>query len=457
MTNTYRRRRTAILATLGASALILSACSGATDPGNATSGPAGGDAPTGGMCEATDEKIELDYWTWGAGYEEAANLWNETHPNIQVKFGDIPVGNAGGYQKIFTSLTAGEAPDVIFVEFDNVPAFVTEDALLDVAPLLGEDAIGDFVPGLKQQVSLTGEGSMNMVPLGGGPMALYYRADLFDEHDIAVPTTWQEFADAAAKVREVDPNAYLANFDGGGNANWFAGLVAQNGGRWFSEDGGKWSVSIDSAESKEVAAFWEDLLVNDKVAALATFSPEWNAALAEGQIWTWPSAVWGAGVIQAAAPDLSGKWGVATLPSWGSDTPVSASWGGGGLAVVKTSEHPCEAAQFAHWMGTDVEAMKILNAAVGIWPTTLTLMDDPLFAEPNEYFGGQAIYQVFKEADAGLAAFVWGPQMTDTYAAVTDAFTKSLANGGAGLEDSLTGANQTAMDAMKRNGFEVGP
>lgn len=451
--------RTMILAGLGAVALMLSACSGASEPGSngATENPGGGDSPSTEMCTMTDEQVELNYWTWGAGYEEAANLWNETHPNVHVTFGDIPVGNAGGYQKIFTALTAGEAPDVIFVEFDNVPAFVTEDALLDVAPLLGADATSDFIPSLVDQVSLTGEGSMDMVPLGGGPMALYYRADLFEANGIEVPTTWQEFAEAAAKVREVDPNAYLANFDGGGNANWFAGLVAQNAGQWFAQDGGQWTVSIDSPESVEVAAFWEDLLVNDQVSALATFSPEWNAALAEGQIWSWPSAVWGAGVIQASAPDLSGNWSVATLPSWGADTPVSASWGGGGLAVVNTTEHPCEAAQFAYWMGTDVEAMRILNAAVGIWPTTSTLMDDPLFAEPNEYFGGQAIYQVFKDADAGLASFVWGPQMTDTYASVTDAFTKPLTEGGQGLADSLSSANQTAIDAMKRNGFEVSP
>ena len=66
-------------------------------------------------CE-TNGPVELEYWTWGGGYPDAAELWNSQNPDIQVNFSDIPVGNSGGYQKMFTAIAAGDGPDVAFIE-----------------------------------------------------------------------------------------------------------------------------------------------------------------------------------------------------------------------------------------------------------------------------------------------------------------------------------------------------
>jgi multiple sugar transport system substrate-binding protein len=301
---------------------------------------------------------------------------------------------------------------------------------------------------------------MFAAPIGSGPMGLLYRKDLFDEHGIAVPTTWEELATAAAAVREIDPNAYLVNWDGSGNANWFAGLASQNGAQWFGYDGAAnaWTVSVNGPESKAVAEYWQGLLSADTASSLATFSPEWSAALANGTLWTWPTAVWGVGVIKSAAPDTSGGWAVAPLPTWGPDKPGSGSWGGGGLAVSTDSEDPCWASQFALWMATDPEAMKIVNAAIGIYPTTNALLADPLFAEPDPFFGGQQVFDVFKDASADLAPFVWGPDMSNTYQAVMDGFSGSFSSGFATtLDQALDAAQDATAAAMERQGYTIAP
>jgi multiple sugar transport system substrate-binding protein len=399
--------------------------------------------------------VTLNYWTWGGGYEDATKLWNSTHPDIQVTFSDIPVGNAGGYQKITTALKAGTAPDVAFLEFDTVPAFASQGTLTDVAPYLGSVAMDDFLPSYRQQVAITGEQSMLAVPLGGGPMALIYRKDLFDKNGITVPATWEEFAAAAKKVRSVDPTAALVNFDGGGNANWFAGLASQNAAQWFGSKGDAWTVTLNGDATTQVADYWQTLVSAKEASTLATFSPEWSAALAGGKIWSWPTAVWGAGVIKGSAPDTAGAWAVAPLPTWGVDKPASAAWGGGALAVLNTTKHPCEAAKFAQWMGTDPGALKILNAAIGIYPTTKTLLADPLFGQPDPFFGDQKIFDVFEQASSGLAPFVWGPSMTDTYKAVTDAFGPSLTAGTPSLGDALDSAQVATVDALEKQGFTV--
>ena len=405
-------------------------------------------------CE-TDGPVELEYWTWGGGYPDAAELWNSQNPDIQVNFSDIPVGNSGGYQKMFTAIAAGDGPDVAFIEFDSIQSFAITGALVDVVPLLGEGATADFLPSFTDQVALGGPGTMYNVPLGGGPMALFYRADLFEENDIAVPTTWDEFRSAAEQVRAVAPDAHIVNFDGGGNANWFAGMASQNGAQWFTLEGDSWSVTLDGPETLEVADVWQGLLDDDLAGDLPTFSPEWAAALANGEIWTWPSAVWGAGVIKGTAPDTAGGWAVAELPTWGPDTPAAASWGGGGLSVLETSDHQCEAAQFALWMGTDEGALKILNEAIGIYPTTNELLGNEIFGAPDPFFGDQKIFDVFLAASQDLAPFRWGPVMSDTYAAVTDGFSIVLSGGDVALGESLAEAEASTISALERQGFPV--
>jgi multiple sugar transport system substrate-binding protein len=269
-----------------------------------------------------------------------------------------------------------------------------------------------------------------------------------------VPTTWAEFEATAAQVHTIDPTATLANFDGYGNANWFAGLASQAGAQWFAPQGEGWKVSVNDAPSKQVMASWQAMLEAGTASDLATFSPEWSAALATGKIWAWPTAVWGAGVIKGSAPDTAGGWAVAPLPTWTAEQKVSGSWGGGGLSVFTTSKHPCEAAQFALWMGTDPEAMKILNTAIGIYPTTTTLLADPLFSEPDPFFGGQKIFDVFLESSQQLPDFTWGPAMTDTYKAVTDAMGKASSSG-TSLTDSLDEAQTSVVASMEKSGYTV--
>lgn len=410
-------------------------------------------ADTAAVC-GTSGPVELTYWSWGAGYSDAAALWNSQNPDVQVVYSDIPVGNAGGYQKMFTAMTAGEAPDLAFLEFDNIAAFGTQGYLVDVAQYLSPEELADFVEPVRLTSSLGVEGSMFTMPIGGGPMALIYRRDLFEANGIAVPTTWEEFEAAAARVHEIDPTAALVNFDGFGNANWFAGLASQHGAQWFAIDGDAWRVSLNDQATRDTADLWQRMMDAGVASDLATFSPAWSSALAEGKIWSWPTAVWGAGVIKGAAPDTAGNWAVAPLPNWSADEHVSASWGGGGLSVFNTSAHPCEASRFALWMATDPGALAILNGAIGIYPTTNSLLADPIFSQPDDFFGGQKIFDVFLEASAQAPNFTWGPSMTDTYKAITDAF--ALANsGGTSLSAALDQAQGTVVSALEGSGFAV--
>lgn len=459
-------RRSRLLAAAGiglVAALAFAGCSTTSGGGSSASGssPTTGSSPTGdssstaaaSACKKSDGPVTLQYWTWGAGYKKAADLWNSTHPDVQVKFSEIPTGNAGGYQKMTNAVQAGTAPDVGFLEFDTIPAFHGQDAIINIADCLDKSATADFVPSVWSQVTLGEKDAVYALPIGSGPMALYYRADLLKKYDITVPKTWDEFAAAAEKVHKADPTVYLANFPLN-SPNWFTGMVSQAGSQWFSADGSSWTVSMDGADSKKVASYWQKLVDEGSVSTLPDFSPEWNSAVASGKLLTWPSAVWGAGVVKAAAPDQAGDWAVAQLPNWGTSS-VSASWGGGGLSVLKGSKHPYEAAQFALWMATDPGALKILNTEVGIYPTTNTLLSNSIFTSPDAYFGGQKIFDEFKTATANLPNFTWGPDMSDTYAAISDALAQANQAGSRDYAGALTKAQDKVTATLKQKGISV--
>ena len=78
------------------------------------------------------------------------------------------------------------------------------------------------------QVTFGEEGSVYPVPQDSGPMAMFYRVDLFKEAGLEVPTTWEEYATAAEQIKA--RGSYITNFPRS-DVNWFAGNVWQAGGQ----------------------------------------------------------------------------------------------------------------------------------------------------------------------------------------------------------------------------------
>ncbi|MHA7153820.1 ABC transporter substrate-binding protein [Arthrobacter sp. TMN-50] len=434
-----------VTAAFAISALALTGCS------------AGGDSSGGGAeaapCEASDGPVELTFTTWVPGMDQVVELWNEENPDIQVTVQTGPNGNSGTYQNFFNQIQAGNAPDLGQIEYDALPNFRVQDGLENIAECAGvTEAADQFVDWTWGQTTFGEEGSVYAIPQDSGPMAMYYRADLFEEAGIEVPTTWEEYAVAAEQIKA--EGSYITNFPKT-DVNWFAGMVWQNGGQWFANDGESWDVNLTSPESEEVATYWQDLLSEDLVSTLPSFSDEWNASFNEGQQWTWVSAVWGATTLSDGAPDTAGKWAVAPMPQWEAGGETAGNWGGSSTAVLKGSEHPAEAAQFALWLNTDPEALALANELGGLYPAAKSATELEAFAGGVEFYDGQQIYDVFAEASANVDPnFTWGPTMTQTYTDVSDGFGAAIGGSGT-LMDALAEGQQQTIDALKAQSIPV--
>jgi multiple sugar transport system substrate-binding protein len=385
--------------------------------------------------------------------QKVVDVWNKANPAIQVKVQTGPNGNGGTYQNFFNQLKAGNAPDLGQIEYDALPSFRVQDGLTDLAGCSDvTGARGQFVDWTWNQVSFGEPGHVYAIPQDAGPMALFYRKDLFEKNHIPVPATWQEYADAAVKVKAAGGS--ITNFSTS-DINQFAGLAWQAGAHWFANDGQNWTVSMTDPATTKVAAYWQDLIDSKLVSAVPPWTDEWNNAYNEGKDWTWVSAVWGANSISSGAPKTSGKWAVAPMPQWTAGDQVAGNWGGSSTAVFKGSKHPYEAAKFALWLNTSSEALTALNKVANLYPAAKSGTALPALSEGVPFYGNQKIYDVFSSASGQVKPdFTWGPTMTQTYADASDGF-KAAVSGSGTLLKALTDAQASTIQTLKSQSIPV--
>ncbi|MER5967609.1 extracellular solute-binding protein [Streptomyces sp. NPDC002057] len=422
-------------------------------------GGGGGDEGGGAKsaaCEPAKGRVTLDYWSWVPGMQKAVDLWNSENPNIQVTLKTVPSGNAGTYQNLSNALKAGKAPDLGQVEYDSLASFRLKDGLTDISSCPGVEEAGDaFVDWTWSQVEFGADGKDGVwaVPQDTGPMALFYRKDIYDTLGMKAPATWDEYAEQARRLKK---EGKLITHFSQTDPNWFTGLLWQNKATMFERDGDTWKVTVDRAESRQVADYWQRM-IDDKLVAtdLQGFSPALYKAWNSGEVVTWISAAWGYSTIRDNAKSTEGKWAVAPMPQWEPGGRQAGNWGGSTTTVMGGTEHPAEASKFALWLNTDPKALEILNREGGLYPAAKAGLTLPALQQPVDFYGKQKIFDVFSQASANVdTGFTWGPTMTDTYRFISDG-TASAIGGKKTLGDVLKETGTQSADSLRKQSLDV--
>ncbi|MFI5680597.1 ABC transporter substrate-binding protein [Streptomyces cellulosae] len=430
--------RRSILA--GAAALgltsTLAACGGSDDDSGESGGP-----------------VKLTYWSWAPNMEKVAAIWNKKNPDITVT---VSKQASGGeiVSKLITAKKAGNAPDLIQVEYQSLPTLVSNDVLADISKYVG-DVKSEFSEGLWHMVTL-GTDAVYSVPQDSAPLMFYYREDLFKKHGLSVPKTWTEFAEVARAAKKAVPDAYLTTFSSN-DPGLFAGLAQQAGGKWWTVDGGgKWSVGIDDAGTKKVAEFWGGLVQEGVIDNQPMYTPAWNNALNKGTHLAWVSAVWAPGVLISSAPDTKGKWRMAPLPQWKSGDNTTGSWGGSSTGVSSDSKHAEAAAKFARWINTDPEALAALVKYPAVYPAATKGQSGDILTTPEFFSNQKDFYTTAAQIAGTTAASAWGPNVQTAYTAFQDGFGGATkAKKEAQFVSALATMQKKTFDDMKKQGFEV--
>lgn len=193
--------------------------------------------------------IISDTATHQAFWDKMIAAFNTQHPNAKVKVDIQPWAGRG--EKFTAVVSAGRAPDLIYLIPDQIPQFVRLGALEPIA--LAADVQADYLPGALQ--GATYDGSLYTAPVLMSALAPVYNKTQFEEAGIAAfPKTWDELAAIGAKLKEkgVYLLQYGASLEESLNVTFYP-LLWQAGGRVFAEDGKK--VAFNSPEGLKALNF----------------------------------------------------------------------------------------------------------------------------------------------------------------------------------------------------------
>lgn len=443
----HKGLRAAMVATVAAIALVTAGCSGAATTSSSS-------APAENYSASNPAKIT--FWSWVPNIDKVVDIWNKSHPEIQVTVQKQDGGDAL-VTKYLTAIEGGSgAPDVVQAEYQKLPTLVSRGSLADLSTVGATDLQSQFTSGTWSSVTL-GTNAVYAIPQDTGPMAFYYRADVFEKLGISVPTTWDEYAAAAKKIHDADPTTYLGTFSAV-DAGAFAGLSQQAGAQWWSVDNSNqsWGVSVDSAATQKVAKFWGDLVEEGAIDNQPQYTTAWYKALNTGKQVGWISAAWAPGVLSGNASETEGKWKVATLPQWDTANPASGNWGGSSVGVSSQSKYPGAALKFITWLNTSTEAVQALVNYGGIYPAATEAAKATLTKAPSYFSNQPDFYDVIASSANTVAPFTFGPNVNVAYQAFNDAFAKAAEEKtSAAFLSALTTVQQKTIDDLKNQGFTV--
>jgi len=411
---------------------------------------------TAGCSQSTDSKpqsadsgkpVTISFWGWVPGIEDAVDLWNKSHPKIQVKFTRIASSDAASLP---TKIKAGTAPDVAQIAVHDLPTYVINQQVEDLTSYIGKDK-KDYAPSAWNGVEF--DGKDYAVPQDSSPTALMYRKDIFSQYGLTPPKTWDEYQADAKKLHDANPNIYLGQFSPN-EPSMFYGDQIQAGGSWYGTSGNSWKVEIDNAKSQAVADRYQSLLDQHLLKVEQMWSPEYWADVNNGVIASINYAAWFPVLVEQNAPKLSGDWAVAPSPSESGDGPY-ADLGGSVDAVLKGSKHAEQASEFLTWLNSDPDSLSILITKGGLFPAAKSGLKNTALNATSDYWGGQNISSVFAADLKNVStSAVEGPGYEAAYSALGDALGKA-ANGQTTIGEALTQTGQTMRDNIKKLGLSV--
>lgn len=328
-------------------ALTLTACGGDDDDAAAPVGESGGDTtseePAEGDGEEAAESADIRVWLNGTDTPQEARDWLKTTFEEQNPGSTLTIEEQqweGLVERLTTALSSeSETPDVVEVGNTQAATFTTVGAFSDLsdelADLGGDDLLAGFVE------AGTADGKTYAVPYYAGSKYVFYRKDLFEKAGIDVPTTLDEFVQAAITLKEDNPEP--ANFSG----FWFPGQDWRNGvtfvwaagGDLAVEEGGQWQGALSTPESQEGLKVAQTLFQEASGAAKDGNEADPQVPFCNNEVGMLSAPGWIRGVLadpENGCPDVLENVGVFAMPGEDGE-PAPVLLGGSNIAVSANS------------------------------------------------------------------------------------------------------------------------
>ena len=192
--------------------------------------------------------------------ERYIKKFNDIFPNITIEHSQI-----GGYDEVRDQtnkqLTAGNQPNIAYCYPDHVALYNVTKKVIPLDNLIESTLAVQGADGSSMILGLTdaqksdfiktyynegaafdAAGTMYTMPLSKSTEALFYNKTFFDEHNLKVPTTWEEMETVCQQIKDIlktdDKTANDTDIPLGydSEANWFITMTEQYGSPYTSTD-----------------------------------------------------------------------------------------------------------------------------------------------------------------------------------------------------------------------------
>ncbi len=400
--------------------------------------------------------VTLTFWSWSSGVTQwNINEFEKLYPKIKIHWKNVGSGHIE-YPKLLTASRAGSgAPDVVQIEYQELPTFISYGGLVNLAKYGAEKYKSLFVPWTWRQVS--NGNAVYAIPQDTGPIAYAYNKAIFDKYGLTVPKTWNEFAKDAEKLyKESNGKIALCNVSPT-TAQWLIGLVWAAGGHWWEYKDEEWIQTINSPISRKVIDFWGGLINKGYVSTIPWFTVDWYQALSNDKIASVICPAWLPGhLMKNLGQKNFGQWRIADLPQWIETEFSSGNSGGSTDAVTIQCKHPEAAFIFALWLNASEESSR--HFIGHIFPASLSALNSPLMHNtntPTDQFFNQDINNFFIKASKNINTdFAWAPWVSYVYAKAPTYFYEAIKEK-ISWKQVLDKLQEDSLSYAKNEGFNV--
>ncbi len=188
--------------------------------GCATSGTGGSDSAD---EKDADGKVTLKFLNkypedpYAQYFEDAVATFEEENPDINIEMENV--SDEAIKDKLSVIASGGDMPD-IYMSWtgERVKRFARGEKALDLSPYLDEDTEwkDSFMPAFLNNTTV--DGKTYAIPYRSGIMYMMYNKQVFEDNNIQIPETWDEFLNVCEQLKgtDVTPIAF------GNSSPWYA-------------------------------------------------------------------------------------------------------------------------------------------------------------------------------------------------------------------------------------------
>ncbi|HTL31349.1 MAG TPA: hypothetical protein VL282_19100, partial [Tepidisphaeraceae bacterium] len=212
--------------------------------------------------------------------------------------------------------------------------------------------------------------------------------------------TWPAFQEKALKFQAYwkahgAPNRRVLEVESAA-ANYFVVMLMQ---QHINPVDDNYAIYINDPKVAKTLAFYVQCVVGPRaIGADITPGPNmWMRDLASGDICAFFTPDWRHGYIKRGCPEVAGKVRMMPLPRFNPDDARTASWGGTMIGIPKMAKDPKASFKLAQFLYLTPEAIDARRGVDDILPPVKAMWDDPIYQEPDPFYGGQKIGALYVE------------------------------------------------------------